>query len=82
MEYAFTEVDSSKFRNLSNNLSNLLIFLREPKARENDADYTAKNLEYWRDMVTDDAVLQNKSTFRKYFNLKTPFWFVFFILTR
>lgn len=66
MEYTYKETDSDKFKNLANNLSNLLIFLREPKARKDDADYISDNLEYWRKMVTDDEVLLRKKEFKKY----------------
>lgn len=66
MEYAYNEIDSNKFKNLANNLANLLIFLREPMARENDDDYKAENFRYWRDMVKDDELLMSKKEFRKY----------------
>lgn len=66
MEYAYNEVDQTQFKNLANNLSNLLIFLREPKARINDSEYILNNLEYWRDMVSDDEFLLSKKEFRKY----------------
>lgn len=66
MEYAYNETDSDKFKNLANNLSNLLIFLREPQARATDLDYIAENLAYWRDMVTGDELLTSNKGFRKY----------------
>lgn len=66
MEMVYLEVDRSKFKNLANNISNLLIFLREPKARVNDSGYIADNLEYWQSMVSDDEILKNNCSFTKY----------------
>lgn len=66
MEYTYNEIDRTQFKNLANNLANLLIFLREPKARVNDAEYIAENLKYWQGMVRDDKFLLSKKEFRKY----------------
>lgn len=66
MEYTYNEIDRTQFKNLANNIANLLIFLREPMARENDDEYKAENLQYWRDMVKDDELLMSKKEFRKY----------------
>lgn len=66
MEYAYNETYRTQFKNLANNLANLLIFLREPMAHENNADYISDNLKFWRDMVTYDEFLLSKKEFRKY----------------
>lgn len=79
MEYAYNEVNRTQFKNLANNLANLLIFLREPKARVNDAEYKADNLKYWRDMVIDDEFLQSKKDFRKYLNVNPLVWLILFL---
>lgn len=66
MEYAYTDLDRTRFKNLANNLANLLIFLREPKARKDDPVYIAENLQYWREMIWDDGLLMSKKAFKKY----------------
>ena len=66
MEYAYNEIDRTQFKNLANNISNLLIFLREPKARVNDEEYKNANNQYWHKMVKDDEVLMLNDSFKKY----------------
>ncbi len=66
MEYAYNETDSDKFKNLANNLANLLIFLREPQARVNDEEYKNANNQYWHKMVWDDEILMLNDSFKKY----------------
>lgn len=66
MEYAYNETDRMQFKNLANNMANLLIFLREPQARKDDAVYIAENLEYWRNMVSGDELLESNRFFTKY----------------
>lgn len=65
LEYVYSEVDP-KFNNLRNNLSNLLILLREPKARIRDKKYQQSNLDYWYKLVNNDERLMLHSAFRKY----------------
>lgn len=68
MEYTYNEVDRVQFKNLANNLSNLLIFLREPKARIDDMEYKNANMNYWHRMVNDDYYLKTVDSFKKYIN--------------
>ncbi|MDV3706671.1 hypothetical protein CMU55_19400 [Elizabethkingia anophelis] len=65
LEYVYSEVDP-KFNNLRNNLSNLLILLREPKARIQDKKYQQSNIDYWYKLVKNDVNLKLHSAFRKY----------------
>lgn len=66
MEITYAVLEIQKFKNLANNLSNLLIILREPKVMENDKGYRKKNTDYWRGMVWDDEFLSGNKGFKKY----------------
>lgn len=66
IETIFTKIDKDLYPELNNGFSNLLIYLREPKARENDKEYKNANIKYWRDMVASDEVLRGNGGFRKY----------------
>jgi len=66
MERLHRETDERQFPSLKNGFANLLIYLREPKARENDQEYKVHNLKYWRNMVITDSVLQGSRAFQKY----------------
>lgn len=48
IETIFTKIDKDLYPELNNGFSNLLIYLREPKARENDLEYKNTNIKYWR----------------------------------
>ncbi|MDV3673646.1 hypothetical protein CMU49_02440 [Elizabethkingia anophelis] len=65
LEYVYSEVDP-KFNNLRNNLSNLLILLREPKARIRDKKYQQSNIDYWYKLVSSDESLKRHGNFKKY----------------
>ncbi|MCL1689414.1 hypothetical protein [Elizabethkingia anophelis] len=65
LEYVCSEVDS-RYNNLRDNLSNLLILLREPKARVDDLKYQQSNLDYWYHLASTDETLKNHRYFRKY----------------
>lgn len=65
LEYVYSEVDP-KYNNLRNNLSNLLILLREPKARIQDKKYQQSNNDYWHKLVKNDNELIYHSSFNKY----------------
>ncbi|MFP3835340.1 hypothetical protein [Chryseobacterium sp. SIMBA_028] len=66
IERLYKEMDSSQFPNLSNGFANLLIYLKEPIARENDQEYKAVNFVYWRNQVLQDPALAHNGSFRKY----------------
>lgn len=65
-ERLYHQTDESQFPNLKNGFANLIIYLREPKTRENDKEYKNANIKYWRDMVASDEVLRGNGSFRKY----------------
>jgi len=44
IERLYKKVDPDQFPDLSNGFANLLIYLKEPIARENDLEYKAENL--------------------------------------
>lgn len=51
IEKLFTEIDKQLYPDLNNGLSNLLIYLREPKARQLDQDYIKANKKFWNDLI-------------------------------
>ncbi|MCT4086672.1 hypothetical protein HZP82_04680 [Elizabethkingia anophelis] len=65
LEYVYSEVDP-KYNNLRNNLSNLLILLREPKARIQDKKYQQSNNDYWYKLVSSDESLKRHGNFKRY----------------
>lgn len=66
IERLYKQIDSEQFPNLSNGFANLLIYLKEPIAREEDLEYKAENFVYWRNQVLQDPALAYNSSFRKY----------------
>lgn len=66
LEYVYLEVDP-KYINLRNNLSNLLILLREPKAWVKDKKYQQSNNDYWHKFVSSYESLKLHGNFKKYF---------------
>lgn len=66
IEEIFSKVNSFEFPELKNNLANLLIYLREPKAKSGDKEYKYVNYKYWREIVYQDECLVKHPSFRKY----------------
>lgn len=66
IERLYKKIDSEQFPDLSNGFANLLIYLKEPIARENDKEYRELNFQYWREVVIRDEVLRHNGSFRKY----------------
>ncbi|MDQ0781354.1 hypothetical protein [Chryseobacterium sp. W4I1] len=66
IERLYKEVDSLQYPNLSDGFANLLIYLKEPIARENDLEYKAENFVYWRNQILQDPALAHNGSFRKY----------------
>lgn len=66
IEEIFSQIDKHKFPNLKDNFTNLIIYLKEPKAKENDKEYKNANNEYWRKIVSSSKELSGHSSFRKY----------------
>ena len=66
IENLFTEINKQLYPDLNNGLSDLLIYLREPRAKADDLEYKNANIKYWRDMVSGDDGLQSNRSFNKY----------------
>ncbi|MDP9959159.1 hypothetical protein [Chryseobacterium lathyri] len=66
IERLYKKVDPDQFPDLSNGLANLLIYLKEPIARENDLEYKAENFVFWRNQILQDPALAYNGSFRKY----------------
>lgn len=66
IERLYKEMDSEQFPDLSNGFANLLIYLKEPIARENDLEYKTENFVYWRKQILQDSSLAYNGSFRKY----------------
>ena len=69
IELVFSEIEPKKFPNLKDNFANLIIYLKEPKAKENDLEYKNANNEYWRKIVSSSKELSSHSSFRKYLQI-------------
>lgn len=63
------QTDAKKFPNLANGLTDLLIYLKEPIAREKDQLYRAENYLWWKNAVIADPQLAYSSSFRKYLQI-------------
>jgi len=68
IEKLYKKIDPSQYPELSNGFANLLIYLKEPIARETDQDYIAENYAYWRGEIVKDPELAYSGSFRKYLN--------------
>jgi len=66
IERLYKEIDPEQFPTLSDGFANLLIYLKEPIARENDREYKAENFVYWRNQILQDPSLAHNGSFRKY----------------
>lgn len=66
IEKLFSKTDAQLYPNLSAGFGNLLIYLKEPILRENDAEYKAENYLYWRNEILKDNSLAHNGSFRKY----------------
>jgi hypothetical protein len=66
IERLYKEIDPEQFPNLSDGFANLLIYLKEPIARENDLEYKAENYVFWRNEILKDPALAHNGSFRKY----------------
>lgn len=61
------QTDSTKFPNLFDGFSNLLIYLKEPILREQDQEYKADNYRYWLEVIRKDPeIVRMSNAFRKY----------------
>lgn len=69
IERLYKQIDSEQFPDLSNGFANLLIYLKEPIARENDEEYKEIIFRYWREVVIRDEVLIHNGSFRRYLKL-------------
>lgn len=69
IERLYKEVDPEQFPNLSDGFANLIIYLKEPIARENDLEYKADNFVYWRNQILQDPSLVHNGSFRKYLQI-------------
>lgn len=69
IEEIFNQIDKHKFPNLKDNFTNLIIYLKEPKAKENNLEYKNANNEYWRKIVSSSKELSSHSSFRKYLQI-------------
>jgi len=67
------EIDVRHFPDLSNGFVNLLIYLREPKARETDLQYLQESTAYWRSMVIEADELRHNNRFWKYLKKKSQY---------
>ena len=66
IENVLNEIDKNSFPILKDNFTNLIIYLREPSAKENDIEYKNANNKYWHDIVSKDKELSGHSSFRKF----------------
>jgi len=66
IERLYKGIDCVLYPNLSDGFANLLIYLKEPIARENDLEYKAENFVYWRNQILQDPTLAHNGGFRKY----------------
>ena len=66
IERLYKQIDSNLYPDLSNGFANLLIYLKEPIARETDQEYREENYKHWREVVIQDEVLIHNGSFRKY----------------
>ncbi|KAA0126459.1 hypothetical protein FY557_17570 [Chryseobacterium sp. SN22] len=66
IEKLYNKINPDRYPELSNGFANLLIYLKEPIAREADQDYIAENHSYWRGEIVKDPELAYSGSFRKY----------------
>lgn len=66
IERLYKKIDSEQFPDLSNGFANLLIYLKEPIAREKDLEYKAENFVFWRNQILQDPALAHNGSFKKY----------------
>lgn len=69
IERLYKQIDSEQFPDLSNGFANLLIYLKEPIARENDLEYKAENFVFWQNQILQDPALAHNGRFRKYLQI-------------
>lgn len=69
IERLYKKIDPLLYPDLSNGFANLLIYLKEPIAREKDESYKAENYIYWRDQIIADPELAYNGSFRKYLQI-------------